>query len=165
MASQLKSLMSFLTVSPLLSGVGCKTKSRFTGLYIVKKKKKELIGVWWNAGGLFHVTHYVAKDSFRAIYYKWDRRLDKSIFIPKLSALQQRCLRFLLLLKWIWLLWTEIQYSFEIQRGFFKKYGAKSQKSTNRIKKEKNLQTTPTARSTKVPVDPNAWYIYLHLLV
>lgn len=39
MASQLKLLMSFLTVSLLLSGVWCKTNSRFTDLYIVKKEK------------------------------------------------------------------------------------------------------------------------------
>ncbi len=48
------------------------------------------------------MTRYVAMDFFRAIYYdKRERKFDKSISTPKLSALQHRCLRFLLLLKWI----------------------------------------------------------------
>lgn len=39
------------------------------------------------------------KESFRAIDSKRGRRSDKSVCIPKLSALRHRCLRFLLLRK------------------------------------------------------------------
>lgn len=120
MASQLKTLKSFFNC---FSVVRCVVQDKLM-YYRALHCKGELFGVWWITGGLFHVTHFVTMDPFRAIYYyKRRRKFDKSISTPKLSALQHRCLRFLLLLKWIQgLLWTEMRYSFD-QRWFFK-YGA-----------------------------------------
>lgn len=123
MALQLKKLFFFfffLKYCFLFSGVlvqdklvyyralHCNTKSE-----VVSREAREAYATWYR----------VAKDSFRAINYKRGRRSDKSVCVPKLSALQHRCLRFLLLIKWIWLLWL-IQYRF-----FW--IGCKSSKSTN----------------------------------
>lgn len=90
-----KRLWAFLTVF-LLSGVWYKTNSRTTGLYIVKR------GVIWclvNYRRAIPCDPLCCDGFFQSHIIREKRTFDKSISTPKLSALQHRCLRFLLLLK------------------------------------------------------------------
>lgn len=60
------------------------------------------------------------------IYYKEGKKVWQIGLHAKLSALQHRCLRFP---------WTEIQYSFDQRRFFFKKCGANPQRAQINKKK------------------------------
>lgn len=103
------------------------------------------------------------KESFRAINSKRGRRSDKSVCIPKLSALRHRCLRFLLLRrKRMRLLWL-------VQHGNFFLIGCKSSKSTNHkgihVWRKEKKSTKATVRLAKVPVEPNPRSLYPYPLV
>lgn len=101
----------------------------------------------------------VAKDSFRAINYKRGKRSDKSVFIPKLSALEHRCLRFLLLIKMDMIIvdWYDIDF-FSKEANHRRAQITKASTRGWRICKA-------TVRSAKVPVQPTTRYLYLYLLV
>lgn len=159
MASQLKTLMSFLTVF-LLSGVWDKTNSCINRALHCWKKKGDLFGVWWNTGGLIHVTHYVAMDSFRAIY---SREREKESLTnrsppPKLSALQHWCLRFLLLLKKHgYNDYCEQRCNIVLIKDDF----LNTEQILEEHKSKIGIHVWITNLQMKPVPDPNTWYIYL----
>lgn len=162
---QLKTLLSFfLTVILLLSGARYKTLSCTAGLYIVRQR------VNWCL-----VKYRRADYSTWPIMLRWilsepyckrtnGSLTNRSISTSKLSALQHRCLRFLLLLTWTQrLLWTEIKYSFDQRNVLFITYGANLRRAQNQT----HIWTTNPQTKTRQKClwTQNTWYIYLSVAI
>ena len=75
------------------------------------------------SGGLSLPCDPLRCDGFLQSHNKRRRKSDKSVSTPKLSALQHRCLRFLLLLKW-YNDCCEQRYNIVLNQRWFFKYGA-----------------------------------------
>lgn len=87
MALQLKMHMSFFFFYYCFCVVRCVVQDKpcIAGLCIVTRIVIRCL-VEYRRAITVRVTHYVAKDSFRAIYYEIERRFVKSIFIPKIKC-------------------------------------------------------------------------------
>lgn len=98
------------------------------------------------------------KESFRAINSKRGRRSDKSVCIPKLSALRHRCLRFLLLrekktrMRLLWLLQHGILLDANHRR-------AQITQASTRGGRQTNLQKQPSAWPKCLSKQPHGLFI------